>query len=278
MALTTLTSPEAWRPNVVSTFDANDMLASALIVQSATLAGRVEGDAPVVLVPYVAVDPEAGFVTEGEQIPLDDVGAARIEVSTDKVAVITRVSQEMIAQPGAPQRLALSLRRSVTAKADQAFLNNTGGPIGLFQLADVATAGTLGSDLFAAYDAVAAIEADGGQASHALVNPTDWGALAKLPTAEGSNQSLLADVHDAAARSLAGVPVIVHAAVPRGQALVLDRTEVVAAYGWLELARSEHAFFTMDSVAIRATWRIGWNIVRPARLQKLTIGGGPEPV
>jgi hypothetical protein len=29
------------------------------------------------------------------------------------------------------------------------------------------------------------------------------------------------------------------------------------------IATGEHAAFAADSVLLRATWRIGWNIVRP---------------
>lgn len=275
MTTTTTTAAEAWRPNVVSRFNPDDMLSEALIVQAATKAGTVEGDTPRVLVPYVAADPTAGFVAEGAPIDLSDVGADQIAIDTDKIAVVTRVSRELVDQNGAAERIANSLRRSVTAKADAAFLTNASNPTGLLAVAGIGTAGdlanTTNTDVFAAYDAVALIEADGGTATHVMVNPLDWAVLSKLPTATGSNQSLLANVHDAAARSLAGVPVIVHAAVTQGTALMLDRSEVVAAYGELELARSDDAFFTYDAVAIRATWRIGWNIVRPARLQKLTI-------
>lgn len=274
---TTNTTPQAaqaWRPNVVSTYSPEDLLGDALIVRAATYAGNVEGDEPVVLVPYVAADPEAGFVAEGEPIPNTGGTLAEIAITTDKVAVLTTVSRELAAQRGAAERIARSLQRSVTAKADAAFLGNTASPTGLFNIAGIPTAGDLGTDLFAAYDAVAAIEADGGQATHLLIHPLDWGTLAKLPEGTGSNRSLLADVHDGAARSLAGVPVIVHAAVPQGTALMLDQSEVVAAYGELQLARSDEAYFAYDAVGIRATFRLGWNVVRTERLQKLTITSG----
>ena len=29
------------------------------------------------------------------------------------------------------------------------------------------------------------------------------------------------------------------------------------------ISTSEHQYFSSDSIALRATWRIGWNIVRP---------------
>lgn len=274
--LTTPTAAEAWRPNVVSSFNPDDLLTDALITRCATRAGNVEGDAPAVLVPYVANDPEAGFAAEGGEIGLSDVEAAQVQITTNKVAVVTRVSREVVAQPGAANRIANSLKRSIIAKADAAFLNNATDPTGLLNMSGIPTAGDLGGtaepNLFAVYDAVAAIEADGGQATHLLMNPKDWAALSRIPSGTGSNVSVLAGPHEAAERTLAGVPVIVHAAVAQGKALMLDRSEVVAAYGSMQLARSDDVFFMTDSVGIRATWRIGWNIVRPERLQLLTVG------
>ena len=272
MTKTTPSAAEAWRPNVVSSFDPDDMLSTALIVSTATRAGQVEGDAPTVRVPYVGTDPQAGFVAEGAEIDTGGGTMNEVVISTNKVASMSVVSRELAAQPGAAERIARSMRRAVTAHADAAYLGNTEAPTGLFSLDGIDTAGNLGTDLFAAYDAVAAIEADGGTATHLLVHPTDWGTLAKIPEATGSARSLLADVHDAAARSLAGVPVVVHAAVPQGEALMLDRSEVVAAYGTLDVARSDDAFFTSDAIGVRATFRLGWNVVRPTRLAKLTIG------
>lgn len=268
---TTTTAAKAWAPDQVAMFSPDDMLTDALILQTGTHVGNVEGDEPRVIAPYVATDPEAGFVAEGTEIEIADLTMSEVTISTDKIGVITATSRELIYQPGAAERIALSLRRSVTQKADTAFMANATDPTGLLEIAGIDTAGTLEGNLFAAYDAVAAIEADGGQATHLLVNPIDWAKLSKVPTGEGSNQSLLANVTDPATRSLAGVPVIVHSAVTEGTALMLDKHEVLTAYGELQLARSDDVFFTSDSVGIRATWRIGWTVVRPTRLQKLTV-------
>lgn len=144
MTTTTTNTPEGWSPNVVSTYNPDDMLADALIVQAATLAGHVDGDEPAVLVPYVATDPEAGFVPEGEAIPMESVGSAQVAITTDKVAVLTRMSRELTTHPGAAERIANSVRRSVTAKADAAFLGNTENPTGLFNIDGIPTAGNLG--------------------------------------------------------------------------------------------------------------------------------------
>lgn len=269
---TTPTSPEAWRPNVVSTYDPDEMLGDALIVQAASFAGSVEGDVPSLLVPYVSADPDADFVAEGEEITPNEGTFDQVVIQTHKVAVLSRVSRELTMQPGAAERIANSLRRAVTAKADVAFIQNVSAPVGLENVSGLPNAGTIGTaGLGAVYAGVGAIESDGGSASHLLINPKDWAGLAQIPAATGSNQSLLADVHSAAERSIAGVPVIVHNAVSEGQAILIDRTEVVAAYGQLQLARSEDVYFTQDAIGVRATWRIGWNVVRPNRVQLLTV-------
>jgi len=260
---------QGWAQSVVSDFDPDDVMQTALVQVAATKAGEIEGDTPTVIVPYVRTDPPAAVVAEDNTISTTDGEYDQIEISTSKVAVVTRISNEVANHPNAAARIARAVSRSVTTKADTNFT------AALLAVDDVATAGDLGGttdpNLFAAYDAVGAIEADGGQATHLLINPVDWATLCKLPTATGSNMSLLADVHDAAARALAGVPVIVHSAMPQGTALMLDRSEVVAAVGPLKLARSDDAFFTADAVAIRATFRSGVAVVRPTRLQKLTI-------
>ncbi|YAL82850.1 phage major capsid protein [Dermacoccaceae bacterium W4C1] len=269
MALTTPTSAAAWRPDTIAPFNADDLVGDALIVQTASFCGTVEGDAPVVRVPFVSEDPDVSFVAEAAEITAAQPTLAEVLIATRKLATLVRVSREQITFPDAANRIAKSMQRAIVKQADVAYL--TDPTAGLLNIEDVENAGTLGSDLFALTDAVGAIEADGGQATHVLVNPLDWAALAKIPAATGSNASLLGDAAAAPARQLLGLPVLTSAAVTAGTALVLDKSQVAAAYGQVQLARSEDAFFSSDSIGVRATWRIGWNVVRPARLRTLTI-------
>lgn len=273
---TTGNSAKAWAPNVVSTFNPDDVVPTALIRTCAVEAGRVDGDAPSLLVPYIRTDPAADFADEGAEITQTQAEFDQVEVSTYKVSVLTQVSAELTMQAGASTRLAQSMQRSVTAKADAAFLANATAPTGLLNLTGTSTGGDIGGtggdNLDALYDGIATIEADGGTATQLIVNPTDWATLAKLKEATGSNRSLLGDAHAAPERTLAGIPVIAHASMTAGSALLIDRSEIVAAVGEVRLARSEHAAFSSDSVMVRATWRIGWDAVRPERLVSLTIG------
>lgn len=275
MAINTDAGRIGWSPDVISSFDADDLIPEALIIQTGSFAGTVEGDAPSVRVPYVPTDASAAVAAEGAVIPESTPTLDEIVVSTDKVAQLVKVSREQINQDGAAERIARSMARAVTTQADALYLNNLSAPTGLLNTAGLATAGDLGgatgNDVFAAYDAVGAIENDGGQATHLLINPTDWALLCKIPETSGSARSIMADVHDASRRSLAGVPVIVSRHVTAGAALMLDRSEIVAAYGQLQLARSDEFYFDSDSVALRLTMRLGWTVARTARLQKLTI-------
>lgn len=270
--VTTPTSAEAWRPDQISAFNPEDLVSDALIMQAATQVGSVEGDAPAVRCAYVSDDPSSGFVAEGAQIAEADPTLSEVVVTTRKIATLVKVSREQASQAGAAERIANSMQRSIVTKANAAFLTNTSDPKGLLKVSGVKDAGALESDLFALSDAVGAIEADGGAATHIVVNPLDWATLSKIPAAAGSNVSVLGEASAAPERKLSGLPVLVSPAMTAGKMLVLDSSEVAAAYGPVSLARSEDAYFDSDSVGVRATWRLGWTVVRPARLQTLTVG------
>ena len=53
---TTPNSPAAWRPDV-TTYLPSDVVPDAVIVQTATIVGRIEGDEPAVRIPYAASSP-----------------------------------------------------------------------------------------------------------------------------------------------------------------------------------------------------------------------------
>jgi HK97 family phage major capsid protein len=70
---------------------------------------------------------------------------------------------------------------------------------------------------------------------------------------------------------LLDLPVIVSSAAPANSGLVIDRTAVVSAVGQVQVATSEHAFFSSDTIAVRCIWRFGANIVKPNRIGKFTV-------
>lgn len=260
-ALTTSTSAYAWRPDE-QFFAANETVGDALILQTSTVAGTVDGDQPVVRVAYVT-DADADYFNEGATIDESDPVLAEVTVTTQKIAQLVRLSNEQYRQEQTAANLAQSVSRALIKKADSDYVTGL-APLGLANITGTEEAGSLGTDLDALVDLIAAIESNGGQPSHIVVDPQAWASIRKMKLdTTDSNASLLGAGTADAQKMLLGLPVIVNRFVGEFSGVVLDRQAVVSAVGPVSIATSEHAAFSADSVLLRATWRIGWNIVRP---------------
>lgn len=277
MAHTTTTSAKAWSPDL-HVFDPGDSVPQSLILRAATVAGTIEGDEPRVRIAW-ANDAAATFVPEGAEIPEADPTLDEVTVATGKVSQLLRVSREQHAQAGAAGLLSQSVARAITRKADEAFMGAEGEGVndldGILRTAGVHT-GTIGADLDALADAFGEIEAAGGSPSVIVASPSAWSALRKLKTGEGSSAALLGAGSADQERLLFGVPVVTSPSVPAGDLAVVDATAVAAAVGTVQVATSYERFFESDSVALRATWRIGWAVQHADRLAKLTVGSADE--
>ncbi len=267
MTATTTTSAAAWRPDETNvSLNLDGALPEAFVTLMTTLAGSVEGDARTVRVPFVGADPAASVVAEGAAIAETDGTLSEVEIQTAKVAVLSVISNEQWASPGAAVRLPLSLQRAVTAKANAEFvaaLNaltfTSGGTV----------AGATDLDVFS--DALADIEGAGGDASHILMPSSAWKALAALKTGTGSNLPILG-VGDLATekvrRSIMGVPVHLHNAAT--SVYVISKSDLVSASSPLRVDTSDDYAFNRDAKALRATLRFG---IAPAHLdQHIEIG------
>ncbi|CQD20036.1 phage major capsid protein, HK97 [Mycolicibacterium conceptionense] len=266
---TTTTSPGAWRPDVTE-YLPGDVIPDALILTHAIVAGTIEGDQPSVRVPFVSDDGTAAIVAEGAEIADGNQDFDEAVVQTVKVAQLGKYSFETLQQTEAARLVEESLTRSVTRKANAAFLANASGPSGLLNVAGIVNGGAIGNNLDKLVDAIAAIEGNDGTATNIIAAPDAWASVSKLKTATASNQSLIGAGTETATRSLLSVPVTVSPAMPTGGILVIDRSAIVAAVGAVRLARSEDAFFVNDVIALRATFRLGWDVMRPNRIAKLT--------
>ncbi|KUI37593.1 hypothetical protein AU195_18265 [Mycobacterium sp. IS-1496] len=267
---TTPTSPAAWRPDITA-YVPDDVIPDALILQTATVVGRIEGDEPAVRVPYVSDDGTVGFVAEGAPIPDAAQEFDEVVVHTNKVAALGKYSYETLAQPEAARMVTNSLRRSVVRKANAAYLGNAAAPTGLLNITGITDGGAVDADLDPLVDAIAGIEAAGGAATNIIASPDAWATLSKLKVTDTSAQPLIGpDVTQPGQRALLGVPVSVTPAMPAAGLLVVDRTSVIAAVSPVRLARSEDAFFANDVVAIRLTFRLGWDVMHTDRIAKLT--------
>lgn len=278
MTATTVASPPGWRPDQ-AVFSPGDAVPSALFnVACTVVTDTLEGDAPSARLPFVRIDPESGIVAEAETITADQGTFDEVVVTTSKVSALGRYSFEVTQQPNAAQLILDSLSRSVINKADALFLGNETEPLGLVN-SGIAEGGTVETDLDPVIDAAATIEDSGGTVTHLIMSPSAWAYVAKLKTADDSNQSLIGAGTADAERMLLSKPVLVSHNMPAGSMLVIDRGTVIGASSPVRVDRSEHAFFTEDVIAIRCLWRIGWSVQRPERIVRLSVGadnGGTE--
>lgn len=279
MSVTTPGAPVAWRPDVTAV-EPQDAIPTALIMQASSVLARVEGDAPSLRVAYVD-DDSAAFVPEGDEIP--DVAPELSEtlVYTAKIARLVSISREQFSQISTPQLLANAVSKAVIRRADEAFLTQA-APVspavspsaGLVNVAGITVGGTVGGtspNLDAVVQLLADLQDAGSAPSHVVVSPQGYATMRTLKVATDSAMPLLGGTVEAPASTLYGLPVLVAPALPATTGLIIDRSAVVSAVGPLMVAQSEDAFFTRDSIALRVTLRLGWNVVRPERIGTFTI-------
>ncbi|MEV0851479.1 phage major capsid protein [Nocardia fluminea] len=274
---TTVNSAGAWRPDLQA-FAPVDVVPDALILETSTVAGSVEGDAPVVRVAYVD-DADAQFTDEGAAIPEADPDLSEALIHTRKITQLVRLSREQYAQNGTAEQLATSVSRAVTKKANLAYVAQVAptlpavAPVaGLVNVSGIVAGDAVTGSLDALVDLIAELQANDATPTHLILDPLGWAELRKLKTATGSNQSLIGAGVEDAALTLLGLPVIVSNVMPASTGLVVDKTAVISAAGSILIATSTDAYFGSDSIGLRATWRIGHTVPRPDRLGKFTIG------
>jgi len=268
--LMTTNSARAFSPDV-QWIQPLDAIPTALLLQCATHVGTVEGDAPAVRVGYIT-DDNAAFVNEGAIIPASEDKLDEILIYTRKLAKLSALSKEQAAT--ATEGIGTTLQRAITRGADAAFVNQapaaagaTGVGPGLLHTVGATTldAAVL-ENLDPLVDLIAELETNYAKPSHILMAPKTWAAMRRIKALPGGAASLLGAGTNDAVPLLLGLPVIVTPAMPVGKGIVLDKSDVAAAYGEVEMALSEHSLFARDSIQLRATWRFGWMPVHPERL------------
>lgn len=274
---TTTTSAWAWRPDIQAVAP-QDAIPDALVLQTSLVAGQVEGDEPAVRAQYVD-DAGAGFVPEGAVIDEADPDLAEVVVHTGKIAQLLRLSREQYGQENASVLLSESVQRAVVRAVNVAYIAQTPPtspavtpPAGIAHVAgNAASPATVATNLDALVDLQAVIAQDFGIPSHILLSPTAWASLRKFKTADTWNSSLLGAGTIDSPPALLGLPVLVDAAVPAGQGIILDKNAIVSAAGTVNVAVSDQVYFNSDSLGVRCTFRFGANVVRPNRVQVFTV-------
>lgn len=58
--------------------------------------------------------------------------------------------------------------------------------------------------------------------------------------------------------------------MPTDQLVVVDSRSILAAVGDVKVARSDEAYFDLDAVGVRVTFRCGWAAMKSQRIVKLS--------
>ena len=274
--ISTLTSSKAWAPDH-NVFNPANVVPEALILQHTTVSGVIEGDAPALRVAYVT-DDNAQFTVEGAEIPEAEPGLDEVLVHTAKITQLVRLSREQYFQDGSAQELSTSVQRAIIRKADQAFLTQAAPtppavapPTGLINIDNIIEGDAVASNLDPLVDLVAELESNGGTPSGIILDPLAWAALRKLKTGTGSEVGILGAGTNDSEKLLLDLPVTVSNTLTANSGLVVDNTAIASAVGPVNVATDESVYFTSDSVALRATWRIGWSAARPNRIGAFTV-------
>lgn len=275
--LSTVKAARAWAPDL-NMFAPEDTLENALILDHSTVSANIDGDQPSLRVGYVA-DDEAQFTAEGNEIPESEPALNEVLVYTGKITQLVRLTNEQYRQAGTADQLASSTARAITKKADQAFLTqaaptgaNNAPPAGLTNIDGITVNDeAITANLDPLVDLVAQLEANGSAPTGVILDPLAWAALRKLKTSDGSQTTLIGAGTNDAERLLLSLPVTVTPAMEANSGLVVDHNAIISAAGPVRVDTDESVYFTSDGVAVRATWRIGWNVVRPERIGKFSV-------
>jgi HK97 family phage major capsid protein len=280
--LTTAQTEYGWRPDT-NTFAAADVVPEALILQTSTVNAEVNGDTPSLHVAYVtdARDLTSGtgatYTKEGAEISDEAPGLDEVLVKTKKLSRLVSLSNEQFSQAGTAGAVAASVARDLVAKADNSYLGDDGtndAPTGLLSYTGngiVDAAGPVADSLDELIDLLATLESNGAVPSHIVLDPQSWARVRKLKVADTWNQTLLGAGTEDATPRLLGLPVLRSRFVPDNTGVVVDRNSIVSACGPVKVTQSDHARFSEDAVVLRATWRIGWQLVRPERVGRFTV-------
>lgn len=232
-------------------------------------------------VPVLTADAAAAWTPEGSEITPDDSAFGEIVVTPLKVAAMSVVSRELAddSTPSAQLIVGESLAYSIARRADAAFFGTTtaDGPNGIGSVAGVSEVDTGGSiadlDVFA--EAISKAEVEGAQLTAFVAHPDDVLVLSKLRKLDGSNEPLLnVDPTQATRRQVLGVPLVSSPAVSPGSIWGIPASKVfVVIREDVRLDVDRSAFFSSDSVAIRATMRAGFAFPHPAAVVHITDTG-----
>ena len=266
---------QAWTPEAYGQLVDTVLAAKSVAFQSGTI---VQTANESIRFPKLTADPATGWVAENTTIPLTDPTTDELVITPKKVAGRTQISNEAAADttPAVADQVGNSLARSIAKKVDAAFFGNTvaNGPSGLLSVSGVSVVDTgpvstiINLDVF--HQAKANALAAGATITVWLLAPDVALQLSKAKQGTASNVGLLDANGVSDGVTLAGVPVIVSADIPAGNAWGLDGTQVfVVQRTGTTVVRSADAAFAEDAVQVRATARVAFGFANGPGIVRL---------
>lgn len=263
----------------VAHYLAREFLPEALVFTESSIAANIQGDKPLVVVPFVATPSTAEIIAEGAEIDETDPGVNELAFNTKKIGVLNILSREMNSDSDLSNMLTDSLINAVTDKADTVFLQNpapeTGktAPTGLFNTPGVVAGELTGATgLNGLIAAISAVTTNGGSPTSIILNYVTWGKLLQFRYNDGRPLIGADTPRDGLGRpTLYGIPVVLNRHAPDDKVLVNDANNVISAAGTVDAQISLERYFEKDSVGVRVTFRFGFGVIRPNRLAVLTV-------
>lgn len=186
MTTTTLINNEAAFPNATTCL-ANEAIPDALVLTQTNIMAQIEGDQPTARIAYVSVDPSADIAEEGAEINAKDPTISELVVGTQKVAVLSILSNEAYNNMNMPNMIGNSLAHAIVAKADKLFLSapaveqgTSNKVVGLANYKGIIDGGKLDGTLDAIIDAMATISANEGTPTTIITGYDAWAAMLKF--------------------------------------------------------------------------------------------------
>ena len=277
---TTSTAASLLRPEQVNELIVQPLTLASVAMQASTVA---QTESTEYRIPVLTGDPDASWVPEAAEIPVDDATFDEVVVTPKKVAALSVLSNELIedSSPEASAVIGQRLMQSLVRKVDASWFAaaTANGPAGLGSITPSETyAGAAYANIDAFLEAITAAEAEGAQVNSFVTHPNTALALAKLKKATGSNEPLLQrDVTVPGGRVVAGVPLLVSPdadgdgsvwGIPKARVFVVIRRDV-------QVALDSSAFFTSDRTAVRVTARIGFGFPHESAVVKINRSAAP---
>lgn len=245
------------------------------------------------------------FRKEGDPIPVKKLGFKSKVLSPKSLGVISHFTQEMLdrSTPNIEQIVRAAMVQDTAEALDTAFLGAAAAdavkPAGLQALAVAAdknassgsTVENIHNDLAAMVKRLAGHKLGSPTATRWVMNPAQFYTLKLARNAMGVYL-----YPETGANNLLGFPVVISTNVPAGVVFLVDASQIAFAGGMPRFAASTEAtlhesnpaaaivdngatatvaqpvrsLFQTNTLALRATWELDWDIVRSGCIQALT--------